>query len=467
MRGHKVVIPDTLREKVLSELHKSHLGIVKTKAEVRSRFWFKGVDEAVERMIGSCNICIQMRPAPARVKPVPWTPPKEACSRVHADFLGPINGRMYLVLVDAFSKWPEVYDMANTTTSTATIDKLYEFMSRFGIPLTLVTDNGTAFCSQEFQSFCILNGIKHVTSPPYHAASNGQAESYVKIVKKGIRSSLMSSSNVKQAKMELLKYLFDYRNSKHTTTGFSPAQLVYERKMRSRIDLLSPPSPLPSSAAPKSDKPDVQCSQDNNNVTNRKQFAIGTFALYTKNVNNNKITWSKGTVEKRIGKVMYLIKDWDSQISYRKHVNQLALYKGYLGDANVWDYDDHDRLTHSPPAPISISSSPPPPPTPPPPPPPPLARAELPPSVPTPPPPLARAELPPSVPTPPPPSVPTPPPPPQPLMLPSPHQNESGHTHPVEEEEYSEDEEEFHEAESDNRPPTDKEYKDAYNGAGN
>lgn len=427
MRGHKVVIPEVLREKVLSEVHTSHLGIVKTKAEIRSRFWFPGVDEAVERMIGSCDVCIQLRPAPARAAPVPWTRPREAFSRVHADFLGPVNGRMYLVLVDAYSKWPEVYDMACTTTSAATIDKLNEFMSRFGIPVTLVSDNGTAFCSQEFKSFCDLNGISHVTSPPYHPASNGQAESYVKVVKKGIRSSLLCSNNGKQTKNRLLKYLFDYRNSKHTTTGFSPAQLVYGRKLRSRLDLLSPPSPKSPSTAPACDERDVQCLQDK--ITkNVKQFAPGTMVLYTKYL-NNKMIWGKGTVQKRIGKVLYVIKDWNSQICLRKHINQLALYKGNNKEQNVWDCDTQNNTIYSPPPPAS-----------PPPPPPPCS----------PPPP---SPMPPPLP---PRSLPSPPLLPVTSISPPPQNATTKSTHETLQTHSADEEEEFHEAEtgSENVPTT-------------
>ncbi|XP_047997424.1 proline-rich protein 12-like [Leguminivora glycinivorella] len=214
---------------------------------------------------------------------------------------------------------------------------------------------------------------------------------------------------------------------------------------------------------------ETMCSQDNTNVSNRKKFAIGSFVLYTKNVNNDKIMWCKGTVQKRIGRVMYLIKDWDSQICYRKHINQLALYKGHIGDANVWDYDNHDKRTHSPAStstltPVHAPPSPPPPPPPlpppsrsPPSPPPPPSRSPS--SPPPPPSPPSRSPPPP----PPPPPTQSPPPTPQSLMLPPPDQNASDRTHPMEEEEYDEDEEaeeEFHEAESesesDDEPPTGK-----------
>jgi hypothetical protein len=248
MRGHKIVIPRKLQNVILSELHKSHLGIVKCKAEARSRFWFPGIDKVIEGLIGSCLICNQLRPSPGRAPLAVWPHPPAPFHRIHIDFLGPINGQSYLAIVDAYSKWVEAYRM-NNTSSTAVIAKLYEFMSRFGLVNTIVSDNATCFLSQEFLDFCKVNGISHVTSPAYHPASNGQAESYVKIIKKGIKSCLLTSSNSKVNDNKLLKYLFDYRNSVHVTTGSSPAQLVFGRKLRSRLDLLlpTPSSPISSS----------------------------------------------------------------------------------------------------------------------------------------------------------------------------------------------------------------------------
>jgi transposase InsO family protein len=97
--------------------------------------------------------------------------------------------------VDAYSKWVDCYDMTVSHSSRAVITKLYDWISRVGIPHTLVSDNGTSFTSQEFKDFCALNGIKHILSPVYHAASNGQCEIFVKIVKKGLKTILLNNTN--------------------------------------------------------------------------------------------------------------------------------------------------------------------------------------------------------------------------------------------------------------------------------
>lgn len=62
MRGHKIVIPMSLRERMLRELHSTHLGIVKMKCNARGRMWWPGIDEDIERWIGACEVCASVRP---------------------------------------------------------------------------------------------------------------------------------------------------------------------------------------------------------------------------------------------------------------------------------------------------------------------------------------------------------------------------------------------------------------------
>lgn len=343
MRGHKIVLPKSLQSRILSELHKSHLGMVKTKADARARVWFPGIDTAIESMINSCDICNQLRSSPPRVSISPWKYPAVPFYRIHLDFLGPLNNRMYLVIVDAYTKWVEVYDVPSTTSNV--VEKLYEYISRFGLPHTIVTDNATNFSSEEFRAFCLQNGIIHIFSPPYHPASNGQAESYVKIVKRGIKSSLMSSKNYRECKIKLLKYLYDYRNSIHSTTQLSPAQLVFGRTLRSHLDLISNNSPAPSSTLLNEIVRNKQCTQikaQGGKIMHN--FPNGTNVLYKRYLNNNKYIWRKGTIVNRIGKVMYLVKDIETSITLKKHKNQLICYHRIFqsNNNNQWCHWDGD-----------------------------------------------------------------------------------------------------------------------------
>ena len=76
-------------------------------------------------------------------------------------------GKMYLIIIDAHSKWMEVH-ITNGCTTAITIDKLQLSFASFGLPQVLVSDNGPAFSSSEFQSFMKQSEITHVNTVPYH-----------------------------------------------------------------------------------------------------------------------------------------------------------------------------------------------------------------------------------------------------------------------------------------------------------
>ena len=111
---------------------------------------------------------------------------------------------MILILIDAHSKWIEAICTPNAT-STAVIEELRTLFTQFGIPETVVTDNSTCLVSAEIEAFFTNNGIKHITSAPYHPASNGLAESAVQMVKKRLRKITHSSMRTHLAQV-LLTY---------------------------------------------------------------------------------------------------------------------------------------------------------------------------------------------------------------------------------------------------------------------
>jgi transposase InsO family protein len=104
---------------------------------------------------------------------------------------------MFLVAVDAYSKWPEVKVMS-TTSTTKTLDVLREWFSAHGIPEHIVTDNGPQFIAEEFEIFTKRNGIKHVKSAPYHPASNGLAERFIQSLKQSLKASQQDGRSLSQ-----------------------------------------------------------------------------------------------------------------------------------------------------------------------------------------------------------------------------------------------------------------------------
>lgn len=123
MWGTRVVVPPKLRHRVLESLHEGHLGVVKMKSLARSYIWWPGIDHEIEDITKSCSGCQQTQRQPQVAPLHTWEWPATVWQRVHVDYAGPFLDRMFLVVVDAYSKWPEVFTFKNAT-STGTIEAL-------------------------------------------------------------------------------------------------------------------------------------------------------------------------------------------------------------------------------------------------------------------------------------------------------------------------------------------------------
>ncbi|XP_049865697.1 uncharacterized protein K02A2.6-like isoform X1 [Pectinophora gossypiella] len=234
--GHRIIIPGPIRQAVMQSLHESHFGIVRMKELARSYFWWPNLDSQIENVTKSCLICLTNFKNPPKVEK-PWPVPPSPWYRLHADFLGPFYKKMYLVVVDSYTKWPEVFEMGNMT-ATKTIDILETLFSRYGYPVHLVTDNQTTFAGLEFATYCEKNNIKHTFTPPYHPATNGAAERFVETFKTTVTKIKETGTAVGTA---IQLFLFDYRSTPQRTTGISPARLMLGRELRNRFSILRPP----------------------------------------------------------------------------------------------------------------------------------------------------------------------------------------------------------------------------------
>ena len=218
---------------------------------------------------------------------------------------------MFLVVADAHSKWPEVIPMSSTTTSK-TIEVQRDLFARFGIPEQIVSDNGPQFVSEEFQAFIKSNGIRHITSAPYHPATNGLAERLVQTFKQALRAMFQSSKPVKE---KLAKFLIAYRNSPHSTTGESPAQLLLGRPLRTRLDLVKPD--LNRKMINQQHQQGIKVA--NEKGRQRRQLAVGD-AVMSRDYRGD-LKWRSGLIVKT-GPLMYEVQVAPG-IVWRRHVDQL------------------------------------------------------------------------------------------------------------------------------------------------
>ena len=184
--GNRVVVPSKGRSQVVQMLHEAHPGIARMKNLARGYVWWPGIDQQLKHCVKSCQQCQinQKRPLVAPLHP--WSWPSRPCTRVHIDYAGPFFGKMFLLLIDAHSKWFEIH-MTTSSTSKAMMSLMRRSFASLGLPEVIVSGNATNFTSKEFEHVLRKNGIKNVKTPPYHPSSNGLAERAVQTFKDGMR----------------------------------------------------------------------------------------------------------------------------------------------------------------------------------------------------------------------------------------------------------------------------------------
>lgn len=345
--GYRLIIPETLRQKMITEIHKTHLGICKMKSLARGYFWWPKLDFELEQVTKNCDSCMSYRSSPPKNELTPWNYPSEPWFRLHIDFMGKFCNKFFLLLVDATTKWVECIDMGSSITSSQTIHALRQIFARFGLPREIATDNGTSLVSKEFEDFLKLNGITHRTSPVGHAASNGQAENGVKNIKNALKRALHGKS-VSELNKYLSMFLLDYRNCTHSTTGQSPAQLLLGRSLRNRFDLLKLKNVSSSTSVSNSVQNRVKEKQSSQKKyysgRAKRSFEIGDTVFCKDFSVPGKTSWAKCSIIKKLGKSTYWVQAPGRTNLWKRHVDQINLAadsRKYLPEC-VWN---HERIT--------------------------------------------------------------------------------------------------------------------------
>ena len=156
--------------------------------------------------------------------------PEKPWSRLYIHHGISFLGHDWLVLVDAYSKYPCIHRTGSTSTK-ATTELLEQDFAHFGYPRTLVKDNVTSFMSQEFQAWCKAREIIHLTRTLYHPATNEVAERLLQMFKKSLRKSRLLPRE------SLQEFLMQYRRTP-LFSGYSPSELLNGRQIRTKLDAM-------------------------------------------------------------------------------------------------------------------------------------------------------------------------------------------------------------------------------------
>ncbi|CAI6349493.1 unnamed protein product [Macrosiphum euphorbiae] len=312
MWGHRLIIPPKYRKQLLQELHSTHMGTVKMKALARSYLWWPGMDSEIECITKECKECLILSDSPPKSVLHNWPWPEGPAQRIHVDFLGPVKGMMFIVILDAYSKWVFVKRMLNITSSS-TVMVLREYFATWGIPAKLVSDNGPSLCSVEFETFLKNNGVFHIKTAPYNPSSNGAAENLVRTFKNYLKKVISSTNNKDCIDTSVLKFILSYNSTKHCSTGFSPAQLHIGRSLFTSYDRLTPFA-----------KVNYEKSLDKNKNWYRgnrnKEYIVGDLVMCRNYTGGDE--WVQAVILQKLSPVTYDLRLGDGRI-WKRHVNQI------------------------------------------------------------------------------------------------------------------------------------------------
>ena len=223
--GERIVIPKSMRQEMLQILHEPHMGMEKTKSRARTAIFWPGMSRAIEDTVAKCSTCLHFARSNPKEPMIAHDIPDGPFVKVAMDIMS-FKGRDYLVVVDYYSKFPELALLKNKT-SECVIAHVKSISARHGIPEEIVADN-QPFGSYAFRQFAKSWSIKVTTSSPTYAQSNGQAERAVQTLK-----SLLTKADAEGRDPYIA--MLEYRNTPISGLRYAPAQLAMSRLLRSKL----------------------------------------------------------------------------------------------------------------------------------------------------------------------------------------------------------------------------------------
>ena len=232
--------PDVLRSFHDSHAGGGHLGIQRTFAAIRERYYFPGMYQIISKYVTTCDLCQRMKTDRKR-QPPPLTPMpvEDVFSRWHMDILGPlpkVNGFQYILLVvDSFSRWCESFPLETQDAKQVATVLYNEIITRYGAPACLVSDRGANFMSKLVSALCEMFDITRHHLSSYHPQTNSTCER----LNNTLAQTLRMYCNKEQTNWPqfLPSVMMAFRMSPATeSTSLSPFHMVFGKEMNLPVD---------------------------------------------------------------------------------------------------------------------------------------------------------------------------------------------------------------------------------------
>ena len=245
------LVPLTFRKSVFASLHGlSHPGSRPTIKLITKRFLWPGMKKDIREWCRTCLPCQTAKVGRHTKSPIQTIPPaKRRFGSIHVDLVGPLPDsegcRYLLTIVDRFTRWPEVFPVADMTSTTCAKTFIRQWLPRYGVPDVVVTDRGTQFVGGVWKELMQSLGVQSHSTTAYHPQSNGLVERMHRQLKASVRARLVDSNWQDSLPLVLLGLRSAWRDG----PDVAPAQMLYGTTLRLPGEFVTPPefiSPSPS-----------------------------------------------------------------------------------------------------------------------------------------------------------------------------------------------------------------------------
>ncbi|CAF1383777.1 unnamed protein product [Rotaria sp. Silwood1] len=236
-----IYLPSSMINDLLQVYHSDplsgHFGVQRTYLKIKNKYWWPDMKQSITQYIQSCLPCqqynISRSKKPGHLQPIP--PPEGPFQLIGMDYCGPFKrtprGNQYvLCITDYFTRWVVAIAVPDCSAQTTAEALFNEYICKYGVPAVILSDQGTHFLNQLMEAMSKLVGYNHIYSTTYHPQSNGMVERFNATFVPQI-AKLQDRENNNWDEF-LLPVVFAYNTGTHSTTQYSPFQLLFGREPR-------------------------------------------------------------------------------------------------------------------------------------------------------------------------------------------------------------------------------------------
>lgn len=239
-------IPGNLRRAVFDLFHNlAHPGAKASDRLIRQRYVWPDMNRDIARWCKLCLSCQQSKVSRHnRHRPEHFAAPDGRFDHVHVDIVGPLpssEGFTYLLtMIDRFSRWVEAVPMKDREATSVARAFFESWISRFGAPKIVTTDQGGEFESRLFNALLSLIGCHRVRTTPYHPQSNGIIERWHRVLK----AAIMCHARDEWTRV-LPTVLMGLRSHVRSDVTASPAEMLFGTTLRLPGEFFLPDNDAP------------------------------------------------------------------------------------------------------------------------------------------------------------------------------------------------------------------------------